>query len=123
MRNNSGFTLIEVLVALAILSIAMTAIILSTSQNIKDTLYLQNKTVATWVGTQVVNETRAGLLKPPLAPDSLKDETEMLNKRWSWEASLKDTPNPHIKEINVMVFDKANKQLLSQLRSYFYIQP
>lgn len=121
MKNKAspGFTLIEVLVAMVILSIALTAIIKSTMQNIKDTLYLQNKTIALWVGNQVINEVQAGLHKLPMAPDSLKHKSIMLNETWSWEASLKPTPNPRIQEITVTVYQKAP---LIHLVSYLYVQ-
>ncbi len=56
-----GLTLIEVLIALAIVGIAMTAIIKATSQNIRSTAYLQNKLIAMWVGQQVSNEMLAGI--------------------------------------------------------------
>jgi general secretion pathway protein I len=120
MKNKiAGFTLIEVLIALVILSIAVTAIIKATSQNIKDTLYIQKKTIALWVGNQIINEIIVGLRKPPLAPDVLKDNSIMLNEDWSWEASLKHTPNPRIQEINVDVYQDT---LLIHLMSYLYAQ-
>lgn len=120
MKNNAGFTLIEVLIALAILAIALTAIIKSTGQNIKDTTYLQNKTLAAWVGTEVVNRARANLIKLPIAPDALKDETEMLNQQWPWQASMEETPNPHIKKIVVDVFTSTNPDSIAHLESYLY---
>lgn len=121
MKNETprGFTLIEVLVALVILSIALTAIIKSSAQNIKDTLYLQKKTIALWVGNQIINEVQAGLRKLPTAPDSLKDKSTMLNENWSWEASLKPTPNPRIQEIDVTVYQATP---LIHLVSYLYVQ-
>ncbi|HLB58283.1 MAG TPA: type II secretion system minor pseudopilin GspI, partial [Gammaproteobacteria bacterium] len=88
MKNKAGFTLIEVLIALAILSIALTAIIQSTSQNIKDTLYLQNKTIAIWVGSELIAEVEAGILKVPAAPDKLTQEVEMLEQEWRCVARL-----------------------------------
>lgn len=119
MQNKMGFTLIEVLIALVILSIALTAIIKTTSQNIKDTLYVQKKTIALWVGSQVMNEIILGLRKPPSAPETLKETTTMLDEKWTWEASLKATPNPRIQEINV---DVSQQHHLIHLMSYLYAQ-
>lgn len=119
-KNNGGFTLIEVLLALAILSIALTAIIRATSQNIRDTLYVQNKTIAMWVGTQIVNEARVGVLKLPAAPDSLEQNTKMLSQTWPWEASMTGTANPKIKKIIVRVFTENNHAQLIELVSYVY---
>jgi prepilin-type N-terminal cleavage/methylation domain-containing protein len=55
-HTQSGLTLIEVLVALAIISIALTAIIKATSENIRGTAYLQDKTIAMYVARQILNE-------------------------------------------------------------------
>ena len=118
--KKSGFTLIEVLISLAILSIALTAIIKFTSQNIRDTAYIQNKTIANWVGTQVINEARAGILKLSQS-DHLEQTTEMLGQQWPWQATLQSTPNPHIQEIHVDVFQKENKNKLISLVSYLYV--
>lgn len=120
LRKTTGFTLIEVLIALAILSIALTAIIKSTSQNIKNTLYLQNKTIAMWTGTNMLNEVRAGILAIPAAPDHLETETESLGQMWICKASLITTPNPKIKEIDVDVYEKASHMKLAHLVSYVY---
>lgn len=117
--RNKGFTLIEVLISLAILSIALTAIIKFTSQHIRDTAYIQNKTIANWVGLQIINEARVGLLK--LSHDNTDQEIEMLGQMWPWKASMTETPNKHIKEINVEVFQKPNKKPLLKLTSYVYV--
>lgn len=119
--NNKGLTLIEVLIALAILSIALTAIIQATSQNIKNTLYLQNKTIATWIATDAINQVRAGVLKLPDAPDHTTIKTTVLGVNWAWQASETDTPNPNIKQIEVDVFQQPGETKLAHLMSYLYV--
>lgn len=118
--HNKGFTLIEVLIALAILSIALTAIIKATTQNIRDTHYIQTKTIANWVGMQVMNEALVGFVKLPEAPSHLDQETMMLGQNYEWQAELSETPNPHIKEIHVDVFEKTGHRHLIELVSYEY---
>jgi general secretion pathway protein I len=118
MQRHSGFTLIEVLIALAILSIALTAIIKATAQNIRNTAYLQNKTLAAWVAEEVINETRVGLLKLPLAPDQLEQETHMLHQTWQWRAYLTPTANPHINEIHVSVQQPDTDAVIVNLMGY-----
>lgn len=119
MQNNAGFTLIEVLIALVILSIALTAMIKATSQHIQDTIYIQNKMTANWVGVQVINEVRAGIIKLPVEPGTLKKHTAMLGRQWQWEANLSTTPNPHIKKISVDVSLTQQTSVL-HLESYLY---
>lgn len=123
-RKQFGLTLIEVLIALSIISIALTAIIKATSQNIRTTGYLQTKTIAMWVGQQVLNEARVNLLRLPNSPDTLKQSTTMLGHDWFWEADQQDTPNKRIKKIEVKVFAKEPEDdaapALITLESYVY---
>lgn len=120
-----GMTLIEVLIALAIVSIAMTAIIKATSENIRATTYLKNKTIALWVGQQIVNETRAGVLKLPSAPEDVSNTTIMLGQNWYWRANKNDTANARVKKIRVRVYSHpvdVNEDVtpLIDLESYDY---
>lgn len=122
LTKHKGFTLIEVLIALTILSIALTAMIKSTSQNIKDTYYLQHKTIATWVATEMIHETQAGILKLPMTPDTLDQEKNVLGENWLIKGSVRGTPNPKIQEIEVAVFQNSDEGPLIQLKSYLYVQ-
>jgi general secretion pathway protein I len=103
-KQTAGLTLIEVLIALAIVSIAMTAIIKAVSQNIRSTHYLQNKTIAMYVGQQVLNEARVGILEAPLEGEKLTEKTEMFGADWYWQAEEKNTPNQRIKKMTVSVY-------------------
>lgn len=108
--KQAGLTLIEVLIALSIVAIAMTAIIKAASQNIRSTAYLQNKTIAMWVGEQVLNETRAKVLKIGRSSGSQKLTTEMLGHEWFWQTEEEATPNPRIKKIMVKVFANEDEE-------------
>lgn len=122
MKKNDGFTLIEVLIALAILSIALITIIRVTGQNIRDNVYLQTKTIATWVGLNVINQVRVGQLKLPEGLDGLDGEMGMLNHKWSWKGNLTPTPNVHIKEIKIVVFEEPSHEKITELNSYLYVK-
>lgn len=102
-RKQSGLTLIEVLVALAIIAIAMTAAIKAISVDIRGISHLQEKTMALWVGEQVINEARVGALTLP-SHESLHEETLLLGRTWYWVLSQAATPNPRIKEVTVRVY-------------------
>lgn len=120
MMKHNGFTLIEVLIALAILGIALTAIIRTTSQNIQDNMYLDNKIIASWIATNTINEARAGLIQPPITPAHLEKETIMLKRRWTWQAYTENTANPHIKKIVVDVYLPSQDAPLIELESFLY---
>ncbi|MDR3478882.1 MAG: type II secretion system minor pseudopilin GspI [Gammaproteobacteria bacterium] len=117
----AGFTLIEVLIALAILSIALTAIIKATAQNIRDTSYLQDKDIAAWIGTEVINEARVGVLKLPAQPDKIEEEKKVLGQAWKIKAYSIPSPNQKIQELRVDVFRKSDDTKLISLTSYRYV--
>lgn len=125
-KNMLGLTLIEVLIALAIIGIALTAVIKSTSQNIRGTSYLQNKTIAMWVAQQVLNEARVGVLKLD-GDEKQKQSTEMLGHEWYWQASQEETPNKNIKKITVNVYPNENEDdeesPIVSMASYVYHAP
>lgn len=124
MKRQLGLTLIEVLIALAIISIAMTAVIKATSQNIHSTSYLQRKTIAMWVGSQVINEMRAGLIKSERSSLNQKLTTTMLGNEWYWQTEEEETPSPRIKKIKVKVYEtedeEAEAKPIITLESYTY---
>lgn len=104
-QRQQGLTLIEVLVALAIIAIALTAIIKATSENIRATAYLESKSIALWVGQEIMSEVELGTLQLSGNRDDQANKVDMLGQIWYWRAQEKSTPNPHIKQIRVRVYD------------------
>ena len=49
MRYRQGFTLVEVMVALLILALSLTALQFRISQHVNNSTYLKDKTVAGWI--------------------------------------------------------------------------
>lgn len=104
MVKHQGFTLIEVLVALAIVAIAMTAIIKATGDSIRTTAYLKQKTTAYWVAMNVLNDVLAGGSAKPETGEGQTGSTDMLGHVWPWELSAEATGNGRIHKLFVRVF-------------------
>lgn len=62
MRRLSGFTLIEVLIALAILAIAICAVLKTLGDSARNASQLQTKLAAHWLAMNKVAECQVGLL-------------------------------------------------------------
>lgn len=126
--REQGLTLIEVLIALAIAAIALTAVIKASSQSIRGTAYLQNKSIAMWVAQEVLTEARLGLIVLPPLTDPMRRSITMLGREWYLEAGGEETPNKRIRKISVLVFEQpADARALDQtplvtLESYVYLQ-
>jgi len=103
-KQAAGMTLIEVLIALAIIAISLTAVIKAASQNIRGTNYLQNKSIALWVGQEIIGEVQLGVIKLGDSRDDEANSFTMLGQDWYWRAEDKATGNPRINQIRVRVY-------------------
>lgn len=97
--QHKGFTLLEVLVALAIVAVALSAIIRVAGLNANNALYLENKTFAHWVAMNIMTETRLQLGKTNEKQGSI----EMAERQWYWERKILNTMDKSIKRIEVSV--------------------
>lgn len=97
-----GFTLIEVLVALAIIAIALTAIIRASSLNIENSIYIQNKNIAMIVANNILSEAKLGLVSP-----STHQTTTLLNTQLYWSLIKTKTPDPHVARLTVNISTSA----------------
>ncbi len=84
-RVQQGFTLIEVLLALAIISIALTAVLKASSQNVVNTQHLKDRSIAHLIAMNAANSIQAGLYSIPAARGTTQSMS-MFGKRWYWHA-------------------------------------
>ena len=117
MKRATGFTLLEVLVALAVLAIAMGAVIGATTQSVNTVGVLRDRTFASWVALNKVNEL---LLAPTAWPDegSRKGETELANRVWRWEARFDKTDDPDMRRLEVTVWAGEGGPTLGKLVAF-----
>ncbi|WP_152032920.1 type II secretion system minor pseudopilin GspI [Gallaecimonas mangrovi] len=79
MKRQGGFTLIEVLVAMAIFAIAAIAVINATTSNIRSLSILKDKTFADWVASNKLNDTEYLSFK-----DGQKGTEKEAGIEWYW---------------------------------------
>ena len=98
----SGFSLIEVLIALAIIAIALTALIKASSQSIIGTQHLKEKTIAHLIGLQVLSRIQLGLttLNPQ---QDITEKMNMMGSDWYWHAHSIATPIKSMQKIEITV--------------------
>lgn len=103
MRRPRAFTLIEVLVALAILAVALTAGMRAVAQSADGATSLRMRTLALWVAQNRLAQ--AQLADPwPAGGTSSSDETQA-GTRLFWRETVSDTPNPAFRRIEIVVTD------------------
>lgn len=100
-RVSRGFTLIEVLAALVIVSLGMLAVIQAVSQTASNSTYLRDKTIAHWVAMNRLSEVR--LEQGPPKIDETSDEVEMAGRKWRWTMTVTQTPIETMRRVDVSV--------------------
>jgi len=106
-QQSRGFTLLEVLVALAVLAIAMAALIKGGADNARGAAYLRDKTLAQWVAMNVVAEQRLSAGWP--SPGSKRGHEEMANHDWFWKLTVAETFDKDIRRLEVEVRGSEDK--------------
>ncbi len=105
-KMSRGFTLIEVMIALSIFAVMAAAISRTASQNADTVLYLEEKTLASFVAENRLNKIKlAGF---PAATQT-KDDTEMASREWHITTLVEETPLPNFRRIEVRVAKMSDK--------------
>ena len=83
MTRTLGFTLLEVMIALLVITLGIGAVINTTSESGWKSSLLKQKTIASWVAQNQIAEYRA---KRTWSNDSTKSgQVEMANAVWIWQ--------------------------------------
>jgi general secretion pathway protein I len=100
-----GFTLIEILVALAILAVALSAGMRSIAQSSDAATLLKQRTLALWVAQ---NRLAAAQLAYPWPAIGIRTgSAEQARTQFAWRETVDGTPNPAFRKIEVTVADPA----------------
>lgn len=103
--NQLGFTLLEVLVAMAILAIGMLAVLSTAGTTTRLSGQLRDQTFAGWVAMNELTSLRLAGSWP--ASDTLDGEADMAGKKWHWKVTATKTPDPDLLRLDVDVSDPA----------------
>lgn len=99
--DQRGFTLVEVVVALAIVAIGMLAVfktIGDTAHNVTD---LRDRTFASWIADNLITEIRISGEMPSV--DETAGEVEFAGRRWHWVTQVSQTQVQGLRRIDVTV--------------------
>lgn len=96
-----GFTLIEVLVAVAVLAIAMAAVIGAMARQAGNAGYLKQKTVAMWVAHNRLAELQLQREKPDTGRSDGK--VEMGGIEWRWDVAVVKTQDARLLRVDIEV--------------------
>ena len=98
--DNQGFTLLEVLLALAVVSIGIMALVQSAQTGAQATTALKEKTAAYHVADQAMMSLYQ---KPGLQVGVHQGEQLFAGENYYWQAEVKTTENQYINRIDLVV--------------------
>jgi len=98
---SDGFTLVEVLVAVAILAIGLAALFGQISQSVFTAGYLRDSTLAQWVAVARITELRLENRFPDI--DETDGEIDMASQSWRYTLIISETLWPDLRRIDVSV--------------------
>jgi len=110
--RDAGFTLIEALVAMAVLAIASAGLIRATSAHIDLIRGVEARSIAGWVAeNRLVEATLPGY--PPLPAT-----VTMLGRRWTVTSTDKPSDDPDLAAVTVTVAPAGSTRPLATLRGF-----
>jgi len=116
-----GMTLIEVLVALVIIAVALSAAIRSVNAGVVNTDYLKQKSFAHWV---VMNEVAEQQVQIFTAARNEWKQVDMAGRRWHINTKVVATDSKSILRVETKVFRKRDESsALASMVSFVGVEP
>ena len=114
----AGFTLVEVLVALAILAVATVGLIAAAERHVDSIGALEARAIAQWVAENRIVELTASKDPSPRPSDTV----EMLGRSWSVEIARAQTDDPDLQAMTISVAPEERPEPLVTM-NFFLERP
>jgi general secretion pathway protein I len=104
-RHRAGFTLVEILVALAIVAVALAAGMRAVAQASDGATLLKQRTLALWVAQNRLAAAQLARAWPAIG--TRDGDAVEAGARFAWHEHVAGTPNPSFRRIEITVADPA----------------
>ncbi|WJG09300.1 type II secretion system minor pseudopilin GspI [Aliiglaciecola sp. LCG003] len=116
-HHTSGFTLLEVMLALLIFAITGTAIMKAATDHLAGVAQIEDITFATWVANNRLTLLNIQTTWPPR--DNLKGSEEMAGRTWYWQQKTLKTQDKDLIGIDITVgLDETYQSSVTSVTSY-----
>jgi general secretion pathway protein I len=99
--RQSGFTLVEVMVALSIAALGLAAVTASVSQMVDAATSMQERSYANWIALNKIAELRLANVVPEVS--STSGQIEYAGIEWQWRATISETGVENLFRVDVVV--------------------
>ena len=115
-RKARGFTLLEVMIALLVITLGMGAVISTTTESGWKSSHLRQSTIANWVAHNQIALYRARRTWDSKTRHT--GESEMANTDWNWEMEISKTDDPSLRRIDVEVSIKGEDAIKARVTGF-----
>ena len=117
LNKSSGFTLLEVMVALVIIALVLLSLLRITALQANQLQYLGQKNIAQWVALDTIARIQAGLI-PLSGTSNLSGQETQFNEDWFWQVNLMSTADPNAVQAVVEVKPSLNSHPVVHFVTY-----
>ena len=100
MTERPGFTLIEMLVALAVFGLAAMALLNLSGENTRSAARVETRTLG---GLVAENLSVEAMVAPSLADGETSGEVPLAGRRWLWTRAVGGTDDPELQRVQIRV--------------------
>lgn len=115
-NRQSAFTLVEVMVALAVASLALAAVAASIGQMVDAASSMQERTYASWIGQNKIAELRLANILPEVSTTS--GEVRYAGLEWAWRATISETGVENLFRVDVEVSFAGSEDVLRNVTGF-----
>lgn len=101
MKRCRGFTLLEVLVALAIFAVVAASVLTASARSLQIASQLEDKTLAMWIADNRLSELQ--LAETPPGDGRDQGELAFAGRRWQWQSEIQATSEPSMRRVTLWV--------------------
>ena len=117
MMRDKGFTLIEVMVALAVFAVVSVALVGNSTSTLREAGIIQDRTVATWLAEDELTTLRMQRRSEENFPDlgTNRELVEIAGVEWYIETEIESTENDYVRRVTVRIYRDSAEEPTSEL--------
>ena len=115
-KQERGFTLLEVLIALMVISISLVAIAGEMINMLNAANTMQERTYASWIAHNKVTEMRLANVVPEVSTSS--GELDYANREWAWRAVVSETGVENLFRVDVTISNPGGDPIMRPITGF-----
>lgn len=116
-KRLSGFTLVEVLVALGIFAVLSTGYLIASGNSVRGVGRVQDKMIALWIAQDTA--TRLRTLDAEKAAPFVEQKVSFLEREWTVSFEQEETSVESLNRVTILVTQAGEDETFATLETYF----